>query len=107
MSFNPHSIARMAELSPDTPRGLVTSAFDPAEWPLPKATCDRLRDIPDYQRVGASFISHEAADLDRPRVAALKMQGARILCWTIKTQPQAETALRVADNITFEGFRPA
>ena len=54
----------------------------------------------------ASFLSHEAADLARPRVAALKAQGARILCWTIKS-PEAEAKARqYAENITFEGYLP-
>jgi hypothetical protein len=36
MSFNPHCIARMAALAPTLPRGLTTSAYDPADWhPLP------------------------------------------------------------------------
>lgn len=105
MSFNPHCIAHLARLAPDLPRGLTTSAYDPDDWaPLPPETCDRLRPIPDYDRVEASFISHEAADLSRPRVADLGAQGAAILCWTVKS-PQAEAeARRIAQNITFEGY---
>ncbi len=105
MSFNPHSIAHMARLSPGTPRGLTTSAYDPADWhPLPADTCARLRDIPDYDATAASFISHEAADLSRPRVAELKAQGAAIMCWTIRS-PAAEAKARIiARNITFEGY---
>lgn len=105
MSFNPASVAHMARLAPHIPRGITTSAYDPADWaPLPSETCDRLREIPDFGPTGASFISHEARDLSRPRVAALKAQGAAILCWTIRS-PQAEaTARKVADNITFEGY---
>lgn len=107
MSFNPHSIARMSELCPDIARGLVTSAYDPAAWPLSADTCARLRDIPDFDRVGASFISHEAADLPRARVAELKAAGVDILCWTIKS-PQAEAeARKIADNVTFEGYLAA
>lgn len=108
MSFNPHMVARMADLSPAIPRGLTTSAYDPDDWaPLPAETCDRLRPIPDYDRVGASFISHEAADLSRPRVAELAAEGAAILCWTIRS-PEAEVAARrVAANITFEGYAAA
>ncbi|WP_299685457.1 glycerophosphodiester phosphodiesterase family protein [uncultured Tateyamaria sp.] len=107
MSFNPHCMARMAELCPDIPRGLVTSAYDPAAWALSAAVCNRLRDIPDYDRVGACFISHEATDLDRPRVADLKQKGARILCWTIKS-PEAEAQARLmAENVTFEGYMAA
>lgn len=107
MSFNPHSVAHLQDLCPDIPRGLVTSSFAPSDWALPAATCDRLREIPDYDRVGASFISHEAADLARPRVAELKQGGADILCWTIRSPAQEEAARRVARNVTFEGYLPA
>ena len=111
MSFNPHAVAWMARLAPQLPRGLTTSAYDHADWaPLPEATCTRLRGIPDYDRTGASFISHEAADLARPRVAALKAQGAAILCWTVRSPAAEDQARRVAHNITFEGYaarRPA
>ncbi|MBE0412339.1 glycerophosphodiester phosphodiesterase family protein [Yoonia sp.] len=105
MSFNPHTVAALATLTPDIPRGLTTSGYDPMFWPeLPSQVCDTLRDIPDYDRVGACFISHEAADLTRPRVTELKHQGAGILCWTIRS-PQAEAAARkIADNVTFEGY---
>lgn len=105
MSFNPHSMAHMARLAPKIARGITTSAYDPDDWaPLPCETCDVLRDIPDYDRVGASFISHEGRDLARPRVAALKTAGAVILCWTVRS-PQDEAQVRkVAQNVTFEGY---
>ncbi len=107
MSFNPHSVARMAELCPDVPRGLVTSGYDPKDWPLSRATCEALRAIPDYDRVKASFVSHDAADLSRPRVVELKAAGADILCWTIKS-PEAEAeARKIAQNVTFEGYLAA
>ena len=105
MSFNPHSIAAMAQLAPHIPRGLTTSAYLPADWaPVPAAVCNVLRDIPDYDRTGSCFISHEAADLGRPRVAELRAKGATILCWTIRS-PKAEAEARlIAQNITFEGY---
>ncbi len=108
MSFNPHSVAAMQRLAPQVPRGLTTSAYSAEDWPLtPQKARDRLREIPDYDLVGACFVSHEAADLDRPRVAELKAAGASVLCWTIKS-PEAEAkARRVADNITFEGYAAA
>ena len=105
MSFNPNSVLIMARLCPDIPRGLITSGFDPAKWaPLPPATCERLRMIPDYDHTNASFISHEARDLARPRVTELRQQGAAILCWTV-TSPIAEAEARqYAQNITFERY---
>ncbi len=105
MSFNPNSVAKLADLCPEIPRGITTSCYAYEDWaPLPKRICDHLRDIPDFARVGASFISHEVDDLTRPRVAELKSQGADILCWTV-TSPQIEAeARKVAANITFEQY---
>lgn len=105
MAFNPHCIAHMARLAPDVPRGLTTEAYDPVlNAPIPAEVCAHLREIPDYDRTESSFISHQASDLTRPRVAELKAQGAAILCWTVKS-PEAEAqARRIAHNITFEGY---
>jgi glycerophosphoryl diester phosphodiesterase len=107
MSFNPHSIARIAALAPHLPRGLTTCGWDAAEWePVPPARCDELREIPDFDRCGACFVSHDAADLGRPRLDDLRAEGAAILCWTI-TSPEAEAKARErAENITFEGYSP-
>jgi glycerophosphoryl diester phosphodiesterase len=105
MSFNPHSIAHMAQLAPHIPRGLTTSAYGAREWaPVPAARCDELRDIPDFDRTESSFISHEASDLARPRVAELKARGAAILCWTIRCQAEEMAARKVAHNVTFENY---
>lgn len=105
MSSNPHAIAEMARLLPNVPRGLVTSAYDADGWPtIPEATRVTLREIPDYDRTGSTFISHEAADLDRERVAALKANGAAILCWTIRSPAQEAEARQIVDNVTFEGY---
>lgn len=106
MSFNPHCLAHLARLAPHLPRGITTSAYA-EDWDLPPETRARLREIPDYDRVGAAFISHEAADLSRPRVAALKAQGARVLCWTVTSAAMEADARKVAENITFEGYAAA
>jgi glycerophosphoryl diester phosphodiesterase len=107
MSFNPHSVAAMQILCPDIPRGLTTSAYRPLDWPLlPERLCTGLRAIPDYDRLGGCFISHEVDDLDRPRVAELKQGGAVVCCWTVKSAEQEAQARRVADSITFEGYLP-
>ena len=107
MSFNPHSVAAMQELCPDIARGLTTAAFCAEDWPLSEAVCAHLREIPDYERVGASFISHEVSDLARPRVAALKRAGAMVACWTVTSAAQEVQARKVADTVTFESYRAA
>ncbi len=105
MSFNPHSVAAMARVAPGLPRGLTTCSYPARDWPsIPEAERLRLMEIPDYATTGSSFISHEAADLGRARVGALKAEGAAILCWTIRS-PEAEVSARkVAHNITFENY---
>ncbi|SFR01646.1 glycerophosphodiester phosphodiesterase family protein [Poseidonocella sedimentorum] len=107
MSFNPHSVAEIARLLPDLPRGLTTCAYDAEDWPLlPEETRRRLRGIPDFERVGASFISHQARDLSARPVAALREAGVPILCWTIRSEASETEARALADNITFEGYDP-
>lgn len=108
MSFNPHSVAKMAEYAPDVPRGIVTDGYSAEDWPLLNpALRDALRGVPDYARVGASFISHQAKDLQRARVAELKSAGAHVFCWTIRSPEQEAEARQVAENVTFEGYLAA
>ncbi len=107
MSFNPHAVMAMAELVPDIPRGLITCDFSRKNWPLvPRARLDELRGIPDYERSGACFISHQVEGLSNPRIAELKAQGAKVLCWTVKNAREEMQARAVAGNITFEGYAP-
>jgi glycerophosphoryl diester phosphodiesterase len=105
MSFTPHSVQQMAIHAPKVSRGIVTSSYIAEDWPLlPKGTCDRLREIPDFDTVGASFISHQVEDLNAPRVADLKARGSHVMCWTVKSAAQEHEARKVAENITFEQY---
>jgi glycerophosphoryl diester phosphodiesterase len=107
MSFNPFSVMALRDLAPDVPRGLTTCSFDPEdpEWgPAGEERLAHYRAIADYDHASACFISHDAADLGRPRVAELKAEGARILCWTIRSAEAERAARQVADNVTFEGY---
>ncbi|MBT8411534.1 MAG: phosphodiesterase [Octadecabacter sp.] len=106
MSFNPHSVAACAAHAPDISRGLTTCPYPADDWPtVPEATRAALRPIPDYDRTGACFISHQRDDLASPHVAALKARGVPVLCWTVRSSQQEAEARKVADNITFEGYR--
>lgn len=108
MSFNPSMVTRMAKLAPDVPRGIVACDFSADHWPhLTPGTRARLRGIPDYADSGSQFVSQHLQDLDTPRIAALRAEGATILCWTVRSAEAERKARRVADNITFEGYLPA
>ena len=105
MSFNPYSSLAMAELAPDVPRGLTTCDFTPNEWPgISKSHLQTLAEIALPDALGASFVSHDCRDLDRPRIAELKGAGIAILTWTIRSIQEEQNARHIADNITFEGY---
>lgn len=105
MSFNPHAVAAFAKHCSDLPLGLVTCAYLQEDWPLlPAATRKYLRDIPDFDRVGASFISHDVDDLNNAAVQRLKDADTPVLCWTVRSREVEEAARKIADNITFEGY---
>jgi glycerophosphoryl diester phosphodiesterase len=106
MSFNPHAVAACQTHAPDVPRGLTTCPYPPEDWPtVPEATRATLRNIPDFDRVGACFISHQQDDLASPHVAELKARGVPVFCWTIRSPEDEARARKIADNITFEGYR--
>lgn len=108
MSFNPHMVARMGELAPHLPRGIVGCGYRADNWPLLREDARaRLRGLPDAERVGAAFISQNWHDLDNPRIAALRDRGLGILCWTIRSPRQEAVARQRADNVTFEGYLAA
>ena len=107
MSFNPHSVAALAEAAPGRPRGLTTCAFDGADWSLPDYRRAELAALADAERTGAAFVSHDRRDLANPALARLKAEGLPILTWTVRSPAEEAAARRVADNITFEGYRPA
>lgn len=104
MSFNPHMIAIMAQLTPDLPLGLTTGSFQDPNWGIDEMRIAHLSEIADYDPKRYSFVSHFALELTVPRIQALKDQGAAIFTWTIRS-PEAEAIARqTVDNITFEGY---
>lgn len=106
MSFNPASMAVMARIAPEIPRGLVTWSWPDDSAPQDAEMRARLRAIADFDTVGAVFISHAADDLERPRVAELAARGVPVLCWTIRSPAAEAAARRIAGNITFEDYLP-
>jgi len=107
MSFNPHSVAALADIAPERPRGIVTCAFTEQDWPtIPAARRRELATIPDYARTDACFISHDVNDLESPALARVRQDGAPVLCWTVKSAKAEKQARKIADNITFEGYLP-
>lgn len=105
MSFNPASVAHFRDALPGVARGRTTCAFSEDDWRgvAPERRAELAR-IDDLDALGASFISHQHDQLDG--ATAVRETGLPVLCWTIRSPEQARAARRIADNITFEGYRP-
>ena len=107
MSFNPATIAALAETAPALVRGLVTCDFAPVSWrEVPETRREALRGIPLAETLALDFISHAHFDLSRARVRDLKASGMPILCWTTRSLEDDRKARQIADNVTFEGYDP-
>lgn len=108
MSFNPESVVAFGAAAPDIPRGLTTCGYNTSSWiRLPSKRRAHLRAFADLNRIGASFISHDARDLTRHELDAVKATGRPVLCWTINSVAEEAKARTRADNITFEGYSAA
>lgn len=108
MSFNPNSVAALADAAPDIPRGLTTAKFAEEDCQgMPESRRLQLAAIADYDRVGASFVAHQCTDLASPRVRELKANGASILTWTVRSAEVGAKAREIADNLIFEDYIPA
>jgi len=108
MSFDPAVVAALAKAAPTVPRGLVSGSYRHADgnpwWPdaldAPRAA---LRDLAEFEAVGASFIAYEASALPNPHVATLRAGGNPVFAWTIRSQEVWTTAREYADVAIFEG----
>jgi glycerophosphoryl diester phosphodiesterase len=106
MSFNPHSVAACQTYAPNIPRGITTCPYPAKDWPtVPETVRVAQAAIPDFDRVGACFISHQQDDLTSPHVTNLKLRGVPIFCWTVRSAAMETHARKIADNVTFEGYR--
>lgn len=105
MSFNPHVVAEFGRAAPDRPRGLVACA---AEGYGPQAEdAVALARLERFDALGAAFASYDWRALPTPETERLRAAGAPLLCWTVRSAAEEREARRHADNVTFEGYRPA
>ena len=87
--------------------GLTTTDFTAPGWErLSDSDRARLTRMDDLARVRADFVSHDRRDLDSRELARVKAGGLPVLCWTVRSPEQEAEARKVADNITFEDYRP-
>jgi glycerophosphoryl diester phosphodiesterase len=108
MSFDPRLVAAMAQLAPRLARGLVIQRRAQSSH---NANQGRRAGPPTLILHGARarphFVACRLQDLEwAPAVAARRLLGLPLLAWTVRSVEDQKSALRYADQVIFEGFRP-
>ena len=106
MSFDPFAMAAVARFAPAVPRGGVADLFEPAHWPeLPPGLAEELQTGAAMDRSDPDFMSYSVKALDGAVASRFRATGKPVICWTVRDAATAKRALKLCDQITFEGFR--
>jgi glycerophosphoryl diester phosphodiesterase len=110
MSFDPVIMARLAELAPTVPRGIVAGRYEGDGWWLDVLGPERGRRLTDLLESGpaqVSFYSYHVKALPTPVTRYVReVQGLPVFCWTVRTPDDRAVAAQWSDAPTFEGFEP-
>jgi glycerophosphoryl diester phosphodiesterase len=109
MSFDPDQVKALRETMPELPRGIVAQRlYSEADWP--EATLAQRKGMLHLKHAFYTrphFVAYWVNDLPAPAPwIARHVFGLPLLTWTVRTLQQRERAVRHADQMIFEGFRP-
>ena len=109
MSFDPNATAAFGEASPQRPRGLVAGSFrNPIYWGhLSSRRRFVMRHLLSAFVAKPHFVAYDIEALPAAAPWVWRNVTKRpLLTWTVKSDTQRDRALRHADAMIFEGFRP-
>ena len=109
MSLDPDSIAAVAALAPEMPRGIVAMRYDDAasRRDMPPLRRFSLRHLLHVPQTRPHFIAYHVRGLPTAGPLLVKrVLGLPLLTWTVRTAKDRAVAARYADQIIFEGFDP-
>ncbi len=107
MSFNPFSAEHLRQIMPELARGVVSYDYNhPHDDHVDESYRADLAALKWFEEFEADFVSYGALNLPAPATERLRAAGVPVFCWTIRSQQQADAALKHCDQITFEGYRP-
>ena len=109
MSFDPDQVLALREAMPKLPRGIVAQrTYDDDYWS--KLSRDKRAGMLQLRhafRTEPHFVAYWIEQLPAPAPwIARNIFGCPLLAWTVRTPDQRARAVRHADQIIFEGFRP-
>ena len=108
MSFDPWLVRTLRLIAPALPRGIVAERYyDDPGWSLTPAQKFGLGNLLHIGQTRPHFVAYWVRDL--PALAPLfarNVLGMPLLTWTVRTPAERTRAVRWADQMIFEGFRP-
>ncbi len=109
MSFNPAWVEALRTIAPGLTRGIVAERhYRHHEWNgVPSSEKRRMAHLLHVHRTRPHFIAYSVRDL--PAAAPLIARaifGLPLLTWTVRTEDDRRRAMRWADQMIFEGWRP-
>jgi glycerophosphoryl diester phosphodiesterase len=105
MSFNPFSLARIAERAPSVPRGQLSSSFrgEHLEWWKKLVLGNMLLNF----KSRPDFIAYQLEGLPSAGTSLQRRRGRPLVVWTTDTPAEYARAQDVGDAVIFElGARP-
>jgi glycerophosphoryl diester phosphodiesterase len=109
MSFDPAIVRYIRKHAPVLPRGIVAERhYDHEGWKL----LSRSRKLAMAFLLHAplsrpQFVAYRVGDLPSPAASVAHTIGLPLLAWTVRSAEDRRTAAENADQMIFEGFRPA
>jgi glycerophosphoryl diester phosphodiesterase len=107
-SFDPHLLTAIRQFGFAGPRGIITYDYADAseDTHLTESQRYTLRHLLHWHETQFDFISCDKSALQMPGVVFWRALGKPVTAWTIRSQAEADAALKYADQIVFEGFAP-
>jgi glycerophosphoryl diester phosphodiesterase len=110
MSFDPRLVAALRQYAPALTRGLVAQNRGEAAnraTGRSAASLGRIALAVQAARARPHFVAYRLQDLATlPPVIARLIFGLPLLAWTVRSERERIGALRRADQVIFEGFKP-
>ena len=109
ISFAPELLVHVKECGFKGPTGIIIERFvsEEAQDHLNWFQRFSMRHLLHYPRTRFDFVDCDQNALDMPAVRLFHALGFPLAAWTIRSQEQADQALKHSDQYAFEGFIPA
>lgn len=108
-SLNPYSLQWFRRHMPRVPRGQIATDFaaaDTAEADISAFQKFALRHLLACHYSRPAFLSCDVRALPAWAVGQKRAAGLPVIAWTVHSPDEMSAALRHADNVIFDGFRP-